>query len=148
MLIETIAQWVAPMLVELAIREVAVPAAKKLVAQRSIRVAGAGPADAPTTGLLLSPVQAVQVVSAIAGRVRVQVAGLSGQATLARRLEREIGALAGVLEATANARTGRMLVQFDPAVVRVETLVGAIDRTRAASLPSTPSQTRRLAAVV
>jgi hypothetical protein len=154
MLVETVIQVVAPMLLELAFREVAVPAAKKLVrqgAERQDGQAAAVPATAEQARLdltpMLSPVQMVRVVSAIPGRVRVDVAGLNGQDDLAQKLNEEIGALAGVTQAAASSRTGRMLVTYDAQIQTADVLLAAIDRTRALNL-NTGSRTRHLAAVV
>lgn len=152
MLVETVIQYVGPMLLELAIREVAVPAAKKFVRQGAVQqpglVADAPSGDSTTIEPRLSPVRAVQVASAIAGRVRADVAGLSGQPDLARQLDRNIAGLVGVLEAKANVRTGRMLVTFDPAHQSVESLTAAMDRVRAAYLVPPASRSRHLAVVV
>jgi hypothetical protein len=151
MLVETLVQLVGPMVLELAFREVAVPAAKKVV-RRDVTQAEGGVArggiEPVASQPLLRTIRAVQVVSAIPGRLRVDVAGLSGQTDLARRLEQEVGTLTGVLEAKASVRTGRMLVTFDPGLQCVETLTTAIDRTRASNLTPVTSQARHLAAVV
>jgi len=151
MLVETVIQLVAPMLLELAFREVAVPAAKKLVRQgvapQTIETETAAERDSTALVPMLSPVLAAQVVSAIPGRMRVDVAGLSGQADLAQKLNAEIGALAGVTQAAASARTGRMLVTYDAQLQTAEALIAAIDRTRATNL-NTGRRTRHLAAVV
>ena len=148
MLVETMIQLVGPMLLELAIREVAVPAAKKLVRQDADRetVAAESATRADLTPML-SPIRAVRVVSAIPGRVRVEVAGLNGQAELAQKLNEEIAALAGVTQAAASARTGRMLVTFDASIQTAEGLIATIDRARATHLHP-GSRARHLAAVV
>jgi len=150
MLVETLIQFVGPMLLEMAVREVAVPAAKKM-AQNKIRFGQdqktgcrCGKSEAP----MLTSVQAVQVVSAVPGRVRFDVAGLSGQSDLAQRLSDEIGSLAGVTQVAANARTGRMLVMFDPEQQAISALSATIERARAKHLAPASSASRRLAAVV
>jgi hypothetical protein len=151
MLIETLVQLVGPMVLELAFREVAVPAAKKVARRGATQAAGnlVHGGDEPVASQpLLRTIRAVQVVSAIPGRLRVDVAGLAGQNDLARELSGEIEALAGVREVTANVRTGRMLVTFEPALQSVNALVAAIDRARATNLPPAASQPRRLASVV
>jgi hypothetical protein len=152
MIVESVIQLVGPMLLELAIREVAVPAAKKIMRGNTEQSAAAQEAidefaDA-TSMPLLSSVRSVQVVSTIPGRVRVQVAGLSGQPELARKLNDEIGALPGVQDAQASARTGRMLVTYEPELQTTETLTAAVDRTRATHLSRATIHTRHLAAVV
>ena len=152
MLVETVIQCGVQMLIELAIREVAVPAAKKLTqnvnAQRQAGVAMANETDEVTSSPMLSPVRAIDVVSAIPGRLRVDVAGLTGKPELARKLDETIGALGGVTQATASARTGRMLVLYEPDLQAADALVAAIDRARATHLNPAGSGTRRLAAVV
>ena len=152
MLVETVIQCGVQMLIELAIREVAVPAAKKLAqhtqAQRQDGAATLREADTVASAPMLSPVRAVQVVSAIPGRLRVDVAGLSGKPELARKLDQEIGALGGVTVATASARTGRMLVQYAPELQAADALLAAVDRARATHLNPAGSSTRHLAAVV
>ena len=75
------------------------------------------------------------------------MAGLTGQADLAQKLNVEIGALAGVTQAAASARTGRMLVTYDAQIQTADALIAAIDRTRATNL-NTGRRTRHLAAVV
>lgn len=97
---------------------------------------------------MLSPVRAIAVVSAIPGRLRVDVAGLTGKPELARKLDEAIGALGGVTLAVASARTGRMLVQYDRELQTADALLSAVDRARATHLNPAGSGTRRLAAVV
>jgi len=151
MLIEALLQTVGPMLLELVIREVAVPAAKRMT-RPSVGVAAEQAPTALPFGDLTTPrlaaVSAVQVVSEIPGRVRVEVAGLRGQHELARKVSDDITALAGVLRTEASAQTGRLLVHFDPTQQSVLTLVAAIDRARAKHLNLSSTRTRRLAAVV
>jgi Ca2+-transporting ATPase len=61
-----------------------------------------------------TPLQPVHL--AVPGRARWQVAGLRGCPALARRLERGLAAVPEVLRGTASARTGTVLVLFDPAL--------------------------------
>ena len=152
MLVEAMIQCVGQMLIELAIREVAVPAAKKLAqhtqTQRQGGAAILNDAGEVVSAPMLSPVRSVTVVSAIPGRLRVDVAGLSGKPELARKLDEAIRALGGVALAAASARTGRMLVQYDPELQTADALLAAVDRARATYLNTAGSGTRRLAAVV
>jgi len=150
MLVETLIQFVGPMLLEMAVREVAVPTAKKMAQNKSglrqAQTAGCrcGKSEMP----VLTTIQATRVVSAVPGRVRFDVAGLSGRVDLAQRLGDEIGSLAGVTQVAANARTGRILVMFDPEQQAVGALSAAIERARAKHLSPAAGTTRRLAAVV
>lgn len=153
MLVEAVIQCVGQMLIELAIREVAVPAAKKLAhntqVQRQTNGATAfNDADDAMSAPMLSKVQVIQVVSSIPGRLRLDVAGLGGKPELARKLDQEIGALGGVTQATASARTGRMLIQYEPDLQTTDALLAAVDRARMTHLGSASSGTRHLAAVV
>lgn len=152
MLVETVIQCGVQMLIEMAIREVAVPAAKKLTqnanAQRQAGVAMADQSDEIVSAPVLSPVRAIAVVSAIPGRLRVDVSGLSGKPELARKLDETVGALGGVTQATASARTGRMLVLYEPDLQAADALLAAIDRARATHLNPARSGSRQLAAVV
>ena len=152
MLVEAMIQCVGQMLIEYAIREVAVPAAKKLAqnaqTQRQGGAATLNSADEVVLAPMLSPVRAITVVSAIPGRLRVDVAGLSGKPELARKLDEAIGALGGVTLAAASARTGRMLVQYDRELQTADALLAAVDRARATHVNPAGSGTRRLAAVV
>ena len=130
MLVETPIQFVGPMLLEMAVREVAFPATKKMT-QNKIRFGQdqtpgceCGKSETP----MLTSVQAVQVVSAVPGRVRFDVAGLNGKADLAQRLSDEVESLAGVTRVAANSRTGRMLVMFDPEQQAISALSATIER--------------------
>src|SRR5215203_1982135 len=151
MLVEAVIQCVGQMLIELAIREVAMPAAKRLTqgAQAPRQSGAATPTDVDDAVFtpMLSPVRAIEVVSAIPGRLRVDVAGLSGKPELARKLDEVIGALGGVTVAAASARTGRMLIQYEPALQTTEALLAAADRARATHLNPAASGRRYLAAV-
>jgi Ca2+-transporting ATPase len=87
------------------------------------------------------PRRAVRVVwSKIKGRVRLSVAGLKGRDELEEPVARTIASLAGVVEASANARTGNVLVHFDPAAWSTDELAAACgealaDVERLATLP-------------
>jgi hypothetical protein len=153
MLVEAVIQCVGQMLIELAIREVAVPAAKKLAqnTQAQRQACGAAiliDADDVMSAPLLSKVRVVQVVSSIPGRLRLDVAGLTGKPELARKLDQEIAALGGVTQAAASSRTGRMLIQYEPELQTADALLTAVDRARATHLSAASSGTRHLAAVV
>jgi hypothetical protein len=148
MVIEAVLQAAGPMLLELLIREVAAPAAKRLLRTSEVVAAEQAPHVRDLATPQLSAVRAVQVVSQVPGRVRVEVAGLRGQHELARTLSDGVTGLTGVSRTEASAQTGRLLVHFDPTRQSVQTLVAAIDRSRARHLNRSGSRTRRLAAVV
>ncbi len=152
MLIQAALGLLGPMLLELAVKEVAVPAAKRIVSgvasdDRSNaprQNVAPHPADVP----LLSPVRSVQVVSETPGRIRVEVVGLQNRPELVAGLTVEIGDLLGVRKVEASARTGRLLVCFDPALQTAASLVAEVDRARGRLVPTTERTARRLAAVV
>ena len=59
--------------------------------------------------------RAVEVIWAkVPGRARLSVAGLRGKREVETRVARIVGALDGVVEATASGVTGNVLVRFDP----------------------------------
>ncbi|WP_437736526.1 HAD-IC family P-type ATPase [Sorangium sp. So ce1335] len=78
-------------------------------------------------------------------RVRVEVAGLFGDAARAARIERDLAAMPGVLEVRASARTGRVLVllQRDAA----EAVDAALGAHAEAGAPPPPSARRAARAV-
>jgi len=151
MVFQAVLQVVGPMLLELVIREVAVPAAKRLVKSGVSDASEQAPAALlahDTAAPRLQSISAVQVVSEVPGRVRYDVAGLRGQADLARKLSGEVMALDGVSRIEANEQTGRLLVHFDPTLQTTAGLAATIDRARATHLVSGTARTQRLAAVV
>ena len=70
-----------------------------------------------------------EVLHAIPGRVRLRVRGLKGDAVGARRLEREVASMPGVKVAAANAKTGTLLLQYDPRIMTGEPF-GTVRRLR------------------
>ena len=144
-------QVVGPMLLEMAVREVAVPAVRRLVRSGEADVPVADVAAAPTADPMTPRIQAlsaVQIVSEVPGRMRVEVLGLRGQVELARQIEDAVAALDGVTQAEANAQTGRLLALFDPTQQSAAALVAVIDRARSAHLQQSAARPRHLAAVV
>lgn len=93
-------------------------------------------------------VSAVEIGSATPGRVRLTVNGLRGNQTLAGRIEETLRALPGVDGAEASSRTGRLLLRFDPAQHRAETLRLAVERARVRLFDPAPGRTAQLGAVV
>ena len=151
MVFQAVLQVVGPMLLELVIREVAVPAAKRMVQgaapETSDDLVALRPDIAPQ-GPRLQALSTVQIVSEVPGRVRYEVAGLRGQTDLARKIADEVATLDGVTRTDASAQTGRLLVQFDPEAQSTASVAAAIDRARSLHLAHTTSRTRRLATVV
>jgi hypothetical protein len=142
MVFQAVLQLVGPMLLELVIREVAVPAVKRIVRSETTE----RPVDVLTPRF--QALSTVQVVSDVPGRLRVDVVGLRGQTELACKLTDVVASLDGVTRAEANPKTGRLLVTFDAARQTVPALVSAIDGGRSAHLQQSASRNRHLAAVV
>ena len=151
MVFQAVLQFVGPMLLEMAVREVAVPAVKRLVRSGEAEATAADVAAIQPTDSMTPRFQAlsaVQIVSEVPGRLRVEVMGLRGQAALARQIEHAVAALDGVTQAEANAQTGRLLALFDPTQQSAAALVAVIDRARSAHLQQSAARPRHLAAVV
>lgn len=68
----------------------------------------------------------LRVLSSIPGRARLRVAGLGRSPTLARQLEEGLDCEPAVTRASANPRTGALLLHFDPATDFGE-LVGKLE---------------------
>lgn len=150
MVIQAVLQVVGPMLLELVIREVAVPTAKRIVrGTQSATSDATAPSPLPdATYARLQALSAVQVVSALPGRARFEVAGLRGQPELARGVADDLTPLAGIERVEASPKTGRVLVHFDSAAQSVATLAIALERARASRLIRSGPGSRQLAAVV
>lgn len=58
--------------------------------------------------------QAIQIIHALPGRVRVRLPRLQGNASLAAEVERALTALAGVHHVEASTTTGSVLVLYEP----------------------------------
>jgi len=58
--------------------------------------------------------QAIQIIHALPGRVRVRLPRLKGNASLAGEVERVLTALAGIRHVEASTTTGSMLVLYEP----------------------------------
>jgi hypothetical protein len=133
-LIEAALELIGPMLLEMAVRNVAAPAAKRIAAELITR-----PEDpdqratlAPVTSLIqtLNAVPAISIVSTTPGRLRVEVAGVRTDPRLGDVLTNAVRTLGGVERAEANPRTGRLLIQFDEAEQDAATLIETLDRAR------------------
>src|SRR5436309_4831142 len=65
-----------------------------------------------------------RVLHTIPGRLRVHVPGWEGQGK--RSIETELRQIQGVQSVQANALTGNILVQFDPAVTNEQAILGTV----------------------
>jgi membrane-associated phospholipid phosphatase len=105
----------------------------------SIHASVLTPGGAPTSarnGGQPPPVRAVHVVhTAVPGRLRLSIAGLKRNPTLARRLDNEAARWAGVHRATASPITGTLLLQFAPAATDAGSLIARVEAA-AASTPA------------
>jgi hypothetical protein len=69
----------------------------------------------------------VEIISSVPGRVRVRAPGVRGDAARAAEVSATVRALAGVTSAQASARTGTLLVHYDPDETSVGTIVAALE---------------------
>lgn len=67
-------------------------------------------------------------LSILPGRIRWEIPLLAGRAECCRFLEERVMAIPGVLEASANQRTGRILVRFDEKTVAPQALSEQLER--------------------
>ena len=63
-------------------------------------------------------VRATEVASYIPGRARLYARPLVGNAALAKQVERELSAAAGMKSVRVNTTTGSVLIEYDPATLR------------------------------
>jgi Cu2+-exporting ATPase len=80
------------------------------------------------------------VASELPGRVRLRHAALAGDYELAHRLEHELAAVHGVIDAHARPLTASLLVRFDPATLTRRHLVQILDRLVLAPEPASAAQ--------
>jgi hypothetical protein len=113
---------------------------------------GGASLTSPTAGLpmLTEPraLPTVDVVSAVAGRVRLRIHGLRDNAGRATEIVAAARALDGVTSAQANPRTGTLLVHFDPYQTSVPAIVAALEPPRPARQPRAVERTSHLRLVV
>ena len=130
---------VGPILLEMVLQQVAGPTVKQLVAGAMKQPEASAPVAASAMVPAVRPdriaaLPSVEVVSATPGRLRLQVAGARDRAEIAQALADAARALPGVRQAEANARTGRLLVQFDPNALTGDAVVTAVERARARAI--------------
>ena len=63
-------------------------------------------------------IRGVEVAAYLPGRVRLYARPLAGNAALARQVEAELSAKAGVTGVRVNPTTGSLLIEYDPAALR------------------------------
>jgi hypothetical protein len=121
-------------------------------ARRSDASLAAAPAGRAAAGVTAAPVlrvlPSVEVVSIVAGRVRLRVHGLRDNAARADAIAATIGALPGVTSAKANATTGTLLVRFDQTETSVAAIVSALEPARPVGRLNTQERTSHLRLVV
>jgi hypothetical protein len=88
-------------------------------------------------------VTATRVLSAVGGRVRLEVIGLKGDARRAAGIETTLATIAGVERVVASATTGNVLIEFDPTVTTIDAIRASIDPQLAAT-PKRDTPRRRV----
>jgi hypothetical protein len=81
-------------------------------------------------------VTSTRVVSAVGGRMRLEVTGLKSDPLRAAELETTLATIAGVERVVASATTGNVLIEFDPTITTIDAVRAAIDP----QLPATPKR--------
>ncbi len=112
-------------------------------------------AIAQLAGRIHAPARVVQVVRHVpsACRLRLAVPGLLKDELQARRIEQRLQALPGVVTATADARTGRVLIQYanqsgPAAAEQVRAFIEAVNRPDGGFAPSAVARPTAPAAVI
>lgn len=114
--------------------------------------AGLAAARRAADGLTGSPelrvLPSVEIVSIVAGRVRLRVHELRDNAARATEIAAIVEALPGVTSAKANALTGTLLVHFDQTETSVADIVSVLEPARPVSRLTNPERTSHLRLVV
>jgi hypothetical protein len=110
--------------------------------------AGRRAADGPTGAPELRVLPSVEIMSIVAGRVRLRVHGLRDNAARASEIAATVRAVPGVTSATASALTGTLLVHFDQTETSVAEIVGVLEPPRPIGRLSSPERTGHLRLVV
>lgn len=71
----------------------------------------------------------LKVVHALPGRVRLKVAQVKGNKTLARRAEKKLAQVPGIKQVEAKANTGSLLIHYDPEVLFAAASMGILEET-------------------
>ena len=90
----------------------------------------------------------MEVISAVAGRVRLRIHGLRDDAARAAEIEATIRALHGVTSAKANALTGTLLVHFNQTETSLGGIVAALEPPLPARRPRVTERAPHLRLVV
>jgi hypothetical protein len=85
-------------------------------------------------------------LSVLPGRIRFWLPSLIGQDDMCRLIESELASIEGIRCASANSRTGRILVKFDEELVTGRTVAGLLEevKVRCHSLSNTDTTRRPL----
>jgi hypothetical protein len=71
----------------------------------------------------------LKVVHALPGRVRLKVAKVKGDQTLARRAEKKLAQVPGIKQVEAKAKTGSLLLHYDLKELCAEASMGILEET-------------------
>jgi Ca2+-transporting ATPase len=82
--------------------------------KQGVRVPGEAAGSSPSAGVSAAPPRVTVIHRAVAGRVRLRVAGLKHAPALARAIEAAIAAAEGVVSVRSSPLTGTVLVLFRP----------------------------------
>jgi hypothetical protein len=104
----------ARQLIPVLVTEVSAQAFRHAARTATASAARRAVASVPTRAGTLHALRAATVISEMPGRVRLQIAGLRGNAALAAALDARLRAVPGVSRVEVNPLTGKALVQYDP----------------------------------
>jgi hypothetical protein len=79
-----------------------------------------------TRGEALAVVEGATVLSSVPGRLRLRLSWLRGDAHRARDIELRLAGFAGVHRTHANTLTGSFLVEYDPAIARLDRICATL----------------------
>jgi hypothetical protein len=65
----------------------------------------------------------------VPGRMRIRIQQLKAAPEMARRLESQLGAHAGISEVTANPTTGSVLIKYEPGQIEGHEILSALRRS-------------------
>jgi copper chaperone CopZ len=68
----------------------------------------------------------VGLVHHVPGRLRLRSAALKGDARAGEEIKERLAAIAGIRSLTVNPKTGSLLLEYDPAVIAPERIVGLL----------------------
>jgi copper chaperone CopZ len=97
------------------------------------------PAANVVRGAACVPAPEFEIVHRLPGRVRIRAVWLKGNVGAAQDAKRRLAEITGVKAVTANASTGSLLVEYDPATVsrgKIIDALGAAGRSVTAAKPA------------